>query len=227
MSTPKSFTTSSHLISVSEIFKYQFFLQCSFPYCNGLEFAGVACMPLLWNQFIKFNLKWQNVWYILLVHIKDVTCLSTGQKDITCTSVFFDRSSADTIIWTASCEFGTYRICEQRSFRRACASAQSCPRTSAARSYKQWVKRNHQIESQIPGPFEWLGTRSKNLSWQNARRHKFAWGGPSDMDRVHWSLSNGRRNPKQKYGKVMDNTSISHLELKISQKFWPNETFFS
>ena len=27
--------------------------------------------------------------------------------------------------WTASSEFGTYRLCEQRRFRRACASAQS------------------------------------------------------------------------------------------------------
>ena len=27
--------------------------------------------------------------------------------------------------WTASSEFGTYRLCEQRWFRRACASAQS------------------------------------------------------------------------------------------------------
>ena len=29
------------------------------------------------------------------------------------------------IIWTASSEFGTYRLCEQRRFRRACASTQS------------------------------------------------------------------------------------------------------
>ena len=29
------------------------------------------------------------------------------------------------IIWAASSEFGTYRLCEQRMFRRACASAQS------------------------------------------------------------------------------------------------------
>ena len=29
------------------------------------------------------------------------------------------------VIWTASSEFGTYRLCEQRRFRRACASAQS------------------------------------------------------------------------------------------------------
>ena len=27
--------------------------------------------------------------------------------------------------WAASSEFGTYRLCEQRRFRRACASAQS------------------------------------------------------------------------------------------------------
>ena len=29
------------------------------------------------------------------------------------------------IIWTASSEFGTYSLCEQRRFRRACASTQS------------------------------------------------------------------------------------------------------
>ena len=29
------------------------------------------------------------------------------------------------IMWAASSEFGTYRLCEQRRFRRACASAQS------------------------------------------------------------------------------------------------------
>ena len=28
-------------------------------------------------------------------------------------------------VWTASSEFGTYRLCEQQRFRRACASAQS------------------------------------------------------------------------------------------------------
>ena len=29
------------------------------------------------------------------------------------------------VIWSASSEFGTYRLCEQRRFRRACACAQS------------------------------------------------------------------------------------------------------
>ena len=57
------------------------------------------------------------------------------------------------------------------------AHPRSLARTSAARSYKQWVKRNVQTESQIPGPSEWLGMRSWNLSWWNAQRHKFAWRG--------------------------------------------------
>ena len=36
----------------------------------------------------------------------------------------------------------------------------SLARTSAARSYKHWVKRNLQTESQIHSPSEWLGMRS-------------------------------------------------------------------
>ena len=35
------------------------------------------------------------------------------------------REMTKCINWTASNEFGTYRLCEQRRFRRACASAQS------------------------------------------------------------------------------------------------------
>ena len=40
------------------------------------------------------------------------------------------------------------------------AHPRSLARTFAARSYKQWVKRNLQTECQIPGPSEWLGMRS-------------------------------------------------------------------
>ena len=40
------------------------------------------------------------------------------------------------------------------------AHPRSLARISAAHSYKQWVKRNLQTESQIPGPSEWLGMRS-------------------------------------------------------------------
>ena len=55
-----------------------------------------------------------------------------------------------TVVWAALSKFGTYRICEQHSLAR----------TSAARSYKQWVRRNLQTESQIAGPSEWLGMHS-------------------------------------------------------------------
>ena len=57
------------------------------------------------------------------------------------------------------------------------AHPRSLARTFAARSYKQWIKRNLQTESQIRGPSEWLGMRGWNLSWRNARRHNFAWRG--------------------------------------------------
>ena len=40
------------------------------------------------------------------------------------------------------------------------AHPRSLARTSAAPSYKQWVKRNLQTETQTPGPSEWLGMRS-------------------------------------------------------------------
>ena len=40
------------------------------------------------------------------------------------------------------------------------AHPRSLARTFAAPSYKQWVKRNLQTESQIPSPAEWLGMRS-------------------------------------------------------------------
>ena len=38
--------------------------------------------------------------------------------------------------------------------------SRSLARNSAARSYKQWVKRNLQTETQIHGPSGWLGMRS-------------------------------------------------------------------
>ena len=40
------------------------------------------------------------------------------------------------------------------------AHPRSLARTFAARSYKQWVKRNLQTENQNPGPSEWLHMRS-------------------------------------------------------------------
>ena len=50
------------------------------------------------------------------------------------------------IIWAASSEFGTYRLCEQRRFRRACASAQSrqnlrCSLIQAVSQEEPWYRK--------------------------------------------------------------------------------------
>ena len=74
------------------------------------------------------------------------------------------------------------------------AHPRSLARTFAARSYKQWIKKNLQTENQIRGPSEWLGMRGWNLSWRNARRHKFAWRGSYNVKTIlsgrhsHWWL---------------------------------------
>ena len=74
------------------------------------------------------------------------------------------------------------------------AHARSLARTFAARSYKQWIKRNLQTENQIPGPSEWLGMHRWNLSWRNAWRRKlaistkFAWRGPYSYCCIHGDI---------------------------------------
>ena len=72
-----------------------------------------------------------------------------------CFHMFVIKSN---IVWTASSEFGTYRLCEQRRFRRACASAQS--RQNLRCSLIQAVSQEEPSDSQISGPSEWLGMRS-------------------------------------------------------------------
>ena len=54
------------------------------------------------------------------------------------------------IIWTASSEFGTYRLCEQRRFRQACASAQS--RQNLCCSLIQAV-RQEELSERKPDPW--------------------------------------------------------------------------
>ena len=60
-----------------------------------------------------------------LVSVAELAGLSLtwSQNQKTCFLVMRLNCPAD--IMTASSEFGTYRLCEQRRFRRACASAQS------------------------------------------------------------------------------------------------------
>ena len=61
-----------------------------------------------------------------LFHFKMIRLHVLIYSEILKRNTFFPsyRAKANTI-WTASSEFGTYRLSEQRRFRRACASAQS------------------------------------------------------------------------------------------------------
>ena len=57
--------------------------------------------------------------------------------------------------WATSSEFGTYRLCEQPRFRRACASVQSCQNLRC--SLIQAVSQEEPSDRKLPGPSEWLG----------------------------------------------------------------------
>ena len=58
-------------------------------------------------------------WIAVSAQIADYSFISVKKLHFSiCTKGFFTT-------WTASSEFGTYRLCEQRRFTRACASAQS------------------------------------------------------------------------------------------------------
>ena len=89
------------------------------------------------------------------------------QKDTRSVAVSFGPRQANLVLIAYASSEGSGEPAHPRSLAR----------TFAARSYKQWIKRNLQTENQIPGPSEWLDMRSWNLSWRNARRHKFAWRG--------------------------------------------------
>ena len=60
-----------------------------------------------------------------LLKIQQSTTQCWGSGFGLLSTCILNKSRAKRNMWTASSEFGTYRLCEQRMFRRACASAQS------------------------------------------------------------------------------------------------------
>ena len=78
------------------------------------------------------------------------------------------------IIRAASSEFVTYRLGEQRRFRRACSSTQS--RQNLLCSLVQAVSQEEPTDRKPdPWPFWTAGHAHLKLSSGNAQRHKFAW----------------------------------------------------
>ena len=75
--------------------------------------------------------------------------------------------------WAASSEFGTYRLCEQRRFRWACASSQS--RQNLCCFLIQALSQEEPSDKK-PDPWPlWMAGHAQLKRWRNARRHKFAW----------------------------------------------------
>ena len=89
-------------------------------------------------------------------------------------------------IWTASIEFGTYRICEQRRFRRACASAQS--RQNLRCSLMQAVSREEPSDRKPdPWPLWMAGHAQLKFVMTECSKTKFAWRGSfNKIHRYNW-----------------------------------------
>ena len=99
--------------------------------------------PGEWLSFRRFTskLSWSWSWQHSFCHFLSTTAVS-------CANTWARQANLVLIAYASSDGSGEP------------AHPRSLARTSAARSYKQWVKRNLQTESQIPGPSEWLGMRS-------------------------------------------------------------------
>ena len=81
---------------------------------------------------------------MLITHLPHSHCVLPDRINTMHSHSFFKFSCV--IIWTASSEFGTYSLCEQRRFRRACASAQSrqnlrCSPIQAVSQEEHWDRK--------------------------------------------------------------------------------------
>ena len=93
----------------------------------------------------------ENIFSPLLILILDnIVAIQTVSTDICFHSLKYGPRQANLVLIAYASSEGSGEPAHPRSLAR----------TFAARSYKQWVKRNLQTESQIPGPSEWLGMRS-------------------------------------------------------------------
>ena len=78
--------------------------------------------------------------------------------------------------WTASSEFGTYHLCEQRRFRRVCASAQSRQNLRCSLIQVMTLGTFRQKARSLAPLNGWTCAIKISHFWK-ARRHKFAWRG--------------------------------------------------
>ena len=106
--------------------------QCSSAFCWSLTHCSfyLACGHLLGKccplpSHLAFHLGDINIKHAL-AYLKYFKIFSTGTPQVAPFATTGQKGGGKSDEkWAASSEFGTYRLCEQRRSRRACASAQS------------------------------------------------------------------------------------------------------
>ena len=126
---------------------------------------SVYCTDFRSASLIIFDLKLLLPWYLFV----SVLILIERQR----------KSRKSYYKWAAPSEFGTYRLCEQRRFRRACASAQSHQnlRCSLIQAVNQEEPSDRKPD---PWPLWMAGHAQLKFVMTEWRRHKIAWRGSSD-----------------------------------------------
>ena len=104
--------------------------------------------------------------------------------------------------WAAPSEFDTYRLCEQRRFRRACASAQS--RQNLRCSLIQAVSQEEPSDRKPdPWPFSMAGHARLKFVMKECSKTQIR------LARPKW-LKQMRKNLREKYNFLMTETTIQH-----------------
>ena len=117
------------------------------------------------------------------VYLTYTSCISLASEKLTTCKILISflhwtlKCRLRQFIWAAPSEFGTYRLCEQRRFRRACASVQS--RQNLRCSLIQAVSQE-EPSTRKPDPWSlWLaGHAQLKFVMTECSKHKFAWLGP-------------------------------------------------
>ena len=125
------------------------FVQISIAVTQG--FGQIICIVSVAEALLPLSLAFQYykiIWKMINAHVEcyqlplSVYCSSRKRTNISVITIGPRQANLVLIAYASSEGSGEP------------AHPRSLARTSAARSYKQWVKRNLQKESQIPGPSE-------------------------------------------------------------------------
>ena len=128
-------------------------MEGSLPTERTVKTLSVLSLRWAHSHFVGFVMRWLNCRSILKIifsSIKNRIQYILGVNKTCIPLLTYGPRQANLVLIAYASSEGSGEPAHPRSLAR----------TFAARLYKQWVKRNLQTESQIPGPSEWLGMRS-------------------------------------------------------------------